>query len=191
MNLFFTDMVIGFTQRIRTVSESDAPEGEDIFTIEIPVATLRIAEKEHPMLFLLQESSSTAIVGPRGDLENNPLQDAAFGNRTEHGSPIQEVFDLQPLQATIPPLTVDIRDDLRPEDEECFTIFLFNYVYRLHWYCNEDDSGEDNYLCQTTVCIMDDDGVLKKSFLMTCAIIIHSLKPNRSRQHRRRAYHLL
>ena len=74
MNLFFTDMVIGFTQRIRTVSESDAPEGEDIFTIEIPVATLRIAEKEHPMLFLLQESSSTAIVGPRGDLENNPLR---------------------------------------------------------------------------------------------------------------------
>ena len=158
MNLLFTDMVIGFTQRIMRVSESDAPEGEDIFTIEIPVATLRIAEKEHPMLFLLQESSSTAIVGPRGDLENNPLQDAAFGNRTEHGAPIQEEFDLQPLQATIPPLTVNIRDDLRPEDKE---IFLFNYVYRLHCYCNEDDSGEDNYLCQTTVGIMDDDGVLK------------------------------
>ena len=40
MNLFFTDMVIGFTQRIRTVSESDAPEGEDIFTIRASVDAL-------------------------------------------------------------------------------------------------------------------------------------------------------
>ena len=129
MNLVFTDMVVGFTQRIRTVSESDAPEGEDIFTIEIPVATLRIAEKEHPMLFRLQKSSSTAIVGPRGDLENNPLLDAAFGNRTEHGAPIHEEFDLQPLQATIPPLTVDIRDDLRPEDEEySYSIMFIGFI---------------------------------------------------------------
>ena len=77
------------------------------------------------MLFLLQESSSTAIVGPRGDLENNPLQDAAFGNRTEHGAPIQEEFVLQQLEPTIPSQTVDIRDDLRPEDEECFTKRIF------------------------------------------------------------------
>ena len=163
-------MVIGFTQRIRTVSESDAPEGKHIFSIEIPVATLRIAEKEHPMLFHLQKSSSTAIMGPRGDLANNKLQDAAFVNRTEHGAPIQEEFVLQPLQATIPSRTVDNRDDLRHENEECFTIRILFDIYRHHWYdCNEDNSGEDNYFCQSTVCIMDDDGKWNpNSFLMSC-----------------------
>ena len=117
-------MVIGFTQRMRTVSESDAPEEEGFFTIDIDVATLNPAETEHPMVFRVQESKSTAIVEPKDDL-TNPLLDALFGSRSRYGYSIQEEFVPEYLQYTFPSLTAVIRDDSRPEDEECFTIGIF------------------------------------------------------------------
>ena len=42
-------MIIGFTKRRRRVSEGDALSGEDTFPLPIPLATLRTAEREHPM----------------------------------------------------------------------------------------------------------------------------------------------
>ena len=54
-----------------------------------------------------------------------------------------------------------IRDDRRPEDRECFTIriFIVDVPGRRELFtCNEDDSGADNYFCQTEICIEDDDG---------------------------------
>ena len=70
-------------------------------------------------------------------------------------------FVLEALEDTIPPLTTFIRDDRRPEDEECFTISIVpvDVLGRRELFaCNEDDSGEGNYFCQHTICIMDDDG---------------------------------
>ena len=155
-------MVIGFTQRIQTVCENEALPGEDFFSIDISVATLRTAEREHPMVFRLQ-SGGTAIVEPRGSLEN-PLLDAVFGTRDpldDDDAPIQEEFDLEQLVAVIPSLPADIRNDLRLEDEECFTIRLFP-VYvpgrRELFDCNEDENGAINFFCKTTICIKDDDG---------------------------------
>ena len=40
-SFFFTAMVIGFTQRVRKVSESDVTEGEDLLLIDINVAAQR------------------------------------------------------------------------------------------------------------------------------------------------------
>ena len=56
----FSDMIIGFTQRVRTVSESSAARRE-FSLIDIDVATQRLAEREHPMVFYLW-SSRAAIV---------------------------------------------------------------------------------------------------------------------------------
>ena len=154
-------MVIGFTQRTLTVCENEAVPGEDFIPIEIDVATLRIAEREHPMVFRLQ-SGGTAIVEPGGSLEN-PLLDAVFGIRDEDDAPIEEEFDLEQLVAIIPPRLADIRDDLRPEDEECFTIHIFPVdVPGRHelFDCNEDEEGATNFFCETTICICDDDGRL-------------------------------
>ena len=91
-------MVIGFTQRIIKVHENETLPGEDFIPIEIGVATLRTAEREHPMVFRLQ-SGGTANVEPRGSLEN-PLLDALFGTRDELDDSIQEEFDLEHLYSS-------------------------------------------------------------------------------------------
>ena len=153
-------MIIGFTHRFQTVSESNALYGEDIFVIDIPVATLRTAEREHPMIFRLQVSDSTAIVEPTGDLEDI-FFDVVFGTRVGRYYPIDEEFDLYRLQDIIPSVQAQIRNDLRPEDEECFTIRIFpRDVFGRHelFSCHEDNEGTASFFCKTTICIEDDDG---------------------------------
>ena len=171
----YTVMAIGFTQIIRRVCECDAPEGEDFLAINIPVATLRTAEREHPMLFRLQ-SAGTAIVEPRIDVRNQQF-DAHFGTRVQHGAPIQEEFDLEHLVATIPPPQAEIRNDLQPEDEECFTICIFPVDVlgrRQLFVCNNDDTGVTNYLCETTICIEDDDS----KYLYECELLMNHFLNN-------------
>ena len=124
------------------------------------MATLRIAEREHPMVFRLQSAGSTAIVEP-GNHVQNPLFDALFGTRRTPDDPIEEEFDLGHLVGTIPPREPEIRNDLRPEEEECFTIHIVqvNVPGRLELFsCNEDDSSSTSFFCETTICIEDNDG---------------------------------
>ena len=154
-------MVIGFTQRRQTVAESDVLEGEDFIDFEIPVATLITAEREHPMDFRLQ-SGGTAIVEPRDD-RTNLLLDAVFGSRAKVPTdPIEDFFILlPPPNDMLPPLIAEVRNDLRPEDEECFTIRIFPVDVpgrRELFVCYEDDDEQDNFFCETTICIEDDDG---------------------------------
>ena len=152
-------MIIGFTQRTQRVSESMAQLGEESFPLPIHVATLRTAEREYPMYFRLQVSSSSAIVEPIGAVVD-PLYDATFGTRDTIDDPIEEFFVLEALQDTIT-LTTFIRDDLRPEYEECFTIRITPGDIpgnKVLFSCYDDYYGEDNYFCEHTICIMDDDG---------------------------------
>ena len=155
-----TAMVIGFTERSLTVSEGIAPPWYDVFPLLIEVATLRTAEREHPMVFRIQEATSSAIVEPIGDAVNQ-LFDATFGTRDNIDDPIEELFVLEALEGIIPPRTTFIRNDLRPEDEECFTIRTFPVDIpgrRELFTCSEDDAGESSYFCHHTICIEDDDG---------------------------------
>ena len=163
-------MIIGFTERRRTVSEGGALSGLDTF-LPIPLATLRTAEREHPMNIRLQVSSSTAIVEPMGRVVNQ-LYDATFGTRDRYyNDPIEVFFVLDALEDTIRSEATFIRDDLRPEDEECFTIRVIPVDVpgrRELFTCNEDDSGAINYFCQTEICIEDDDG----RFRVTCLCLV-------------------
>ena len=153
-------MIVGFTTRTEYVPENNAQPGFDVFPLSIEVATVRTAERGHPMIFRVQEASSSAIVEPIGDVVNQ-LYDAIFGTRNNIGEPIEEFFILEALEDTIDYRIAFIRDDRRPEDQECFTIRI-NPVdvpgRREPFTCNEDDSGADNYFCQTEICIEDDDG---------------------------------
>ena len=77
------------------------------------------------------------------------------------GDPTGNLIILEALEDTIPSDTTFIRDDVRPEDEECFTIRVIPVDVsgrRELFTCNEDDSGAINYFCQTEICIEDDDG---------------------------------
>ena len=153
--------------------ENETLPGEDFIPIDIDVATLRTAEREHPMVFRLQ-SGGTAIVEPGNNVRDASF-DALFGIKVEPNGPIQEEFDLEPQVATIPPLPVKIRDDLRPEDEECFTIRIFPVDVpgrRELFDCNEDESGANNFFCETTICICDDDGMFVMEYLTIIITIL-------------------
>ena len=158
--IHLTAMIIGFTTRTVCVPENNTELGFDIYLLPIEVATVRTAEREHPMNFRVQGASSSAIVEPIGDVVNQ-LYDAIFGTRNNTGDPIEEFFILEALEDTIDNRIAFIRDDLRRENEECFTIRIFPVDVpgrRERFTCNEDYSGEDNYFCQTEICIMDNDG---------------------------------
>ena len=153
-------MIIGFTTRTVYVPENNAQPGFDVWLLTIEVATMRTAEREHPMIFRVQGASSSAIVEPLGDVVNQQY-DAIFGTRNNIGDPIEEFFILEALEDTIDNRIAFIRDDRRPEDRECFTIRIIpvDVLGRCYLFtCNEDDSGADNYFCQTELCIVDDDG---------------------------------
>ena len=153
-------MIIGFTHRVQTVSESSVPSGADLVTVTIAVSVSRRAQIEHPMVFRYEESTSTAVVVPLSG-PFNPSFDAVFGARNSPDEPIEEEFDLQSGEIEIPPLRVSIRNDFNIEEEECFTINILpvDVPGRTQLFsCNEDSLGATNYFCKHTICITDDDG---------------------------------
>ena len=153
-------MIIGFTSRSQTVSEGDAPLGSDFNTVVIDVATKRISERIHVIVFRHLESASTAIV-QSNVIVRDPLFDALFGN--EDNDPLEESFPLLPGESEIPSRVTEVLNDFRPEDDECYTIGIFPADItgaRELFTCNDDDDMADGFFCLHTICILDDDGRL-------------------------------
>ena len=152
-------MVIGFTTRSQTVSEGDAPPGNDFNYLRIDVATERTSERIHTIVFRHLESASTAIV-QSNVIQRDPRFDALFGN--EDNYPIEERYPLQPGRDVIPSLGTSVRNDFRSEDDECYTIGIVNTDFggRELFTCNRDEDMADNYFCLHTICIRNDDGIL-------------------------------
>ena len=153
-------MIIGFTTRSQTVSEGDAPPGQDFNFLRIDVATERTSERTHTIVFRHLESASTAIVQTYV-IQRDPLFDALFGN--EDNDPLEERFPLQPGESDIPSRVTAVLNDFRPEDDECYTIGIFTFEItgaRDLFTCNDDDDMADNFFCLHTICITNDDGRL-------------------------------
>ena len=153
-------MIIGFTSRSQTVSESDAPPGSDFNELTIDVATERISERIHVIVFRHLESASTAIV-QSNVIQRDPLFDALFSN--EDNDPLEESFPLLPGESEIPSRVTEVLNDFCPEDDECYTIGIFPADItgvRELFTCNDDDDMADGFFCLHTICILDDDGRL-------------------------------
>ena len=170
----FAAMIIGFTERIRTVSEGARGE-VDIFLLLINVFSLRTSEREHPMVFRVKESSATVETL----IPSSFIFDATFGFRGNLDNSIEESRNLLPGKKTIS-LETGIRNDLIAENEECFTIQILpiDVLGRRELFsCNTDDQG--SYFCKHTICINDDDGtdisvqfyVLKVCILANCSAV--------------------
>ena len=148
-----------------TVSEG-AGLPEDTFDISIGVDTLRISEKEIPIVFILHDDRSTAAVSPYNNI--SPQSDALFGSRNELVDPVIEYYDLIPNEQ-IPPIMATVIDDFRIEPIECFIIRInfrhFDGQREPLATCNDDGTS---FFCEHTVCIEDDDGkiLLLKVHLM-------------------------
>lgn len=153
-------MTIGFTTRSQTVSEGDAPSGVDLFSVIIEVEAERSSERDHTVVLRHLASSSTAIV-QSVIFQHEPEFDALFGiQNTEHG-PLEERSILQAGEDELPSLLSSVRNDFRPEEEECYSIGIFaadtpgiSEVFT----CNDRDNIATNFFCVHTICIEDDDG---------------------------------
>ena len=161
-------MVIGFTERRRTVSESLVP-GVDEFTFQIDVATLRVSEREYGMLYRLLSSSTADVVSFAFfyDLDF----DARFG--VAKADPIEQRDQLLPGRDSIIPLQTAIRNDFVPEDEECYSIQISPIDIpglKELFTCDFVDTSvipPSSFFCQHTICIEDND-----SKLTTCESIV-------------------
>ena len=144
-------MVIGFTQRNQTVSESEAPFGQTLFERQIEVAAMRPSKREYTIYYRLDERSGGIVIEIL--LGQTLESDAIFP-----GNPNEDIFFLSPGVDTIPSLTAFIRDDISPEN---YTIRILSITIpgnREIFSCNSDDSSADSYFCLHTICITDDDG---------------------------------
>ena len=151
-------MIIGFTTRSQTISEGES--GFDFTDLIIPVATERISERHYVILFRHSESAGTAIVQSY-HIQRDPLFDALFGN--EDNDPLEERFVLTPGSDVIPSLVTTVRNDFRPEDDECYTIGIFTtdeFGGMELFDCNDDVDMADKFFCLHTICITNDDGRL-------------------------------
>ena len=165
-------MVIGFTERRKTVSESLVP-GVDEFTLQIDVATLRESERLHRMLYRVL-SSGTAEVVSFAFFDNLDF-DARFG--AVQADAIEGENQLLPGRDIINPLQTAIRNDFVPEDEECYSIQISPIDIpglRELFMCDFVDTSLNppmSFFCEHTICIEDDDG--KINYIRFKALLVY------------------
>ena len=149
-------MLIGFTERIQTVSESEAQPEEHI-SITVDVSTNRISELNYTVYIQYQDIISRAIVEPLSS--NDSEYDALFGERLDSNGQIQELQEIRPGQNSTS-IQLWIFNDLIQEEEECFTLRIQadDPSLRSLPKCNENG---DSSFCAHTICIIDDDGEFK------------------------------
>ena len=141
------------------MSEGLVP-GVDEFPLEIDVATLRVSEREHRMLYRVL-SSGTAIVVSFAFFDNMDF-DARFGG--VQADPIEQRDQLLPGRDIINPLITAIRNDFVPEDEECYSIQISPIDIpglRELFMCDFVDTSSTppmSFFCEHTICIANDDG---------------------------------
>ena len=150
-------MILGFGQRRQTVSEADAPPGEDRFVLDILITSIRPSEVVYPFI-VRSVIEGQPIIDPVDNIQN-PTFDGLFGYR-EYGSINNLVLLEEPRVNTsmLSLLQVTIRNDNLPEDEECFELSISRVdpgPQVVTFLCN--DAG-DEFLCQHEICIEDDDG---------------------------------
>ena len=150
-------MLLGFGERRQTVSEAQAPPGEDRFTIDILITSLRTSEIIYEV-GVRSVIEGQPIIEPSDDIRN-PMFDGLFGSRemnTINNLVFMELLNIDTTMLAI--LQVTIRNDNTPEEEECFDLSIFP-VNPLPMTPNfECNFVGDEFLCEHTICIEDDDG---------------------------------
>ena len=117
-------MILGFGKRRQTVSEAEAPFGEELINVEVLITSLRRSEIAYPV-GVRSVIEGQPIIEPSGAILN-PMLDGLFGNREE--DTINNLLFMEVLivnTTMLPALQVTIRDNLLPEDEECFDLSIF------------------------------------------------------------------
>ena len=147
-------MAIGFEIRNLTVSESQAPDGKDRFTIRINITSNITSEIDYEVPLRHVDYVGEATL--EGLPPTTPEFDALFGA----GDPLEETQILFAGNRLLQ-ITTFIINDFRAEDRECFSLRVVvmdtGRGMRMSFRCNEDGAG-DAFFCLHTICIIDNDG---------------------------------
>ena len=149
---------IGFAERSQTVSESEAPSGDDGYYITVRINSAGSERRDYPVRIRVTSPINTTVEGI--NIQLDPLFDVLFGSRLNIDDPI--TYDLNvPTDVYSTSVSAFIRQDFTPEGLECFTLRISAPDapgFRDISSCNEDSTHPTDYFCQHTVCIQDDDG---------------------------------
>ena len=143
---------------------------ETLGTFVIDVHSMITSEVEYTIGFRHIRVGAVATV-ETGDFLVDPIFDtdfdATFGDRPNPNdardpletSRILQVGRLEPVR----PLRTLIFPDIRLEEDECYiiNIFIIDTVTsggRINYDCNENANNPEDFFCDHTICILDDDG---------------------------------
>ena len=170
--IYSIDMVIGFSQRSQTVSESQAPPNSDRFMISLDMRAMIISEKEFRVNFILLSASNTEVQATNLVLKS---PDALFGTRESATAEINDTRTLNVLETivgSVTPPSATIIDDFRPEGEESFTIEIRipDSGDRDNFECTTDEEvpPPGGFFCRHTIFIVDNDGQLSIVYKNWC-----------------------
>ena len=147
-------MIIGFSQRRQFISESYGASFDGMTIIKITVHSLGVSERDYEVLFRILETGNASIEA--NNVEFYAPIDALFGTRetVEHLIVIEEIRQLYIGSLNLTLNTTVLNDNV-PEDVECYEIRIFRSQAFL---CNEDNTFPEDFFCEHTICIEDDDG---------------------------------
>ena len=151
-------MILGFGERRQTVSEAEVWSGQEYINRQIFITSLRTSEVSH-IVGVRSVIRGEPIIEPAYGIIENPMFDGLFGNR-EHNT-INNLVFMEVLEVNttmMPALQVSIRDDFFLEEEECFTLSIFQVYpefFTENFICN---MAGTQFLCIHEICITDNDG---------------------------------
>ena len=150
-------MILGFGERRQTISEAETLSGQGGINREIFITSLRTSEIEYRV------GTRSVIEGkpriePSDDIQD-PLFDGTFGSREVNTiNNLVQSEDLNIGSTVSVPLSLFIRDDNLPEEEECFELSIFPVNTPTMTETFQCNIFGDEFLCQQEICIVDDDG---------------------------------
>ena len=139
-------MIVGFSERSQTISESDVPimiPGLPGFlSLPIEVVSLRVSETGCTLLFLVQMTGNATVEATNIRISSLDRQLLNAGTRR-----------------LIPTVNTMLINDYFPEPPiKCFNIRVLRDDRHCMFTCLEDTNPMQNYSCEHTICILDDDG---------------------------------
>ena len=173
-SFFCTEMVIGFAERIKSVSESEAGDGFDSFDVPILAHSQIPSEVQIEVQIRVVSGFGQAIVRETNTMDTD--YDALFGSVVMNR--LLEIRQLPGDGETVDLATIliKVRNDLRAEDEvECLNLQIEKTDFERTSFTCYNDFPTD-YSCIFTLCIVDDDGgfapVIIKMLLCICMCVM-------------------
>ena len=149
---FIPDIIIGFSEIERTVSEADAGD-EDSFEVPVGIHSKVLSEIEFEVAIRVVVYDLATVVARDS---SSTRWDAQFG--AAQGNRLVVTTRLKPGTLYLPDVMILVRNDLQSElEEKCCRISIEKTdFFRTTFDCEKSPNA--NYSCDFTLCILDNDG---------------------------------